>query len=485
MTRRLSSLGEVSWNGTSWSSSGGDQVSIRLRIPTILMITVWLTVAGHGLSAINAQTVAGSPIVWVALGPSGAVLARVITTDLTCPPITLDSTTQPMQVRAQPSPPDYPVLVCEATIPTGVTSASVAGQALPLPKPSSKRIVVIGDAGCRLGKAQACNDPQAWPFEQVANSAAAFQPDLVIHVGDLLYREEACPIGNAGCAGSPFGYNFAAMGADLFTPAAALLRAAPWVFTRGNHELCSRNGAAWFRLFDPRPMPATCQDFTDPYAIPAGGVQLLIFDSSNANDFEAQPDQVAIYAPQFAALHNLAQGDAWLLTHRPMWIFGHAGIKNGMEQLFRDNPTLQAASQNTLPSNVQLVLSGHIHLLELLSFGGGRPPQFAVGNGGTLLDHTITTPLAGLEIAGATVATGAVIDRLGFLTIELSGRDWIVTARDVKGAPQSTCTLSGASLTCLPVPIPTVAPHFLVLVAVGFILFITLGIRRQQSPRVS
>ncbi|MGH2347860.1 MAG: metallophosphoesterase family protein, partial [bacterium] len=445
----------------------------------------WLTVAIHGPNAVNAQTVAGSPIVWVELGPSGAVIARVITTDMTCPHMTLGSTTESMQVRAQPSPPDYPVLVCEATIPSGVASASVGGQALPLPKPSPSRIVVIGDAGCRISadKVQACNDPQAWPFERVANSAAAFQPDLVIHVGDLLYREEACPVGNAGCVGSPFGYNFAAMNADFFTPAAALLRAAPWVFTRGNHELCSRNGAAWFRLFDPRPMPANCQDFTDPYAIAAGDIQLLLFDSSIANDLEAQPDQVAIYAPQFAALHNLAQGDAWLLTHRPMWSFGHAGIKDGVEELFRDNPTLQAASQNALPSHVQLVLSGHIHLLELLSFSGGRPPQFVVGNSGTLLDPTITTPLPGLEIAGATVTTGPVIGQFGFLTMERSGRDWIVTARDVNGAPQFTCTLSGAGLTCLPVPvIPTVTPHLLVLVAAGFLVFMTLAIRRQQSP---
>ncbi len=460
-------------------------VSLPLRILTILMIPVWLTVASHGVIVVNAQPVAASPIVWVELGPAGAIIARAITTDPTCPQITLGPTIQPMEVRAQPSPPDYPVLVCETTIPAGVASASVAGQALPLPKPSPKRIVVIGDAGCRLSatKVQACNDPQAWPFEQVADRAAALQPDLVIHVGDLLYREEACPVGNAGCAGSPFGYNFDAMNADFFTPAAALLRAAPWVFTRGNHELCSRNGAAWFRLFDPRPIPATCEDFTDPYAIAAGEVQLLLFDSSIADDFEADPDQVAVYTPQFAALHNLAQGDAWLLTHRPMWIFGHAGIKDGVEQLFRDNPTLQAASQSALPSSVQLVLSGHIHLLELLSFAG-RPPQFAVGNGGTSLDHTVTTPLAGLEIAGATVATGVVIDQFGFVTMERSGRDWIVTAHAVNSAPQITCTLSGASLTCLPVPvIPTVTPQLLVLVAVGLILLITLGIRRQHMPR--
>ncbi len=459
-------------------------MNLWLRTPTILMISGWLAVASHSPSAVNAQTAAGSPIVWVELGPSGTVIARVITADITCPHITLGSTTQPMQVRAQPSPPDYPVLICEAAIPTGVASASVAGQALPLPKPSPKRIVVIGDAGCRLSanSVQACNDPQAWPFEQVANSAAALQPDLVIHIGDLLYREEACPAGNAGCAGSPSGYNFTAMNADFFTPAAALLRAAPWVFTRGNHEVCSRNGAAWFQLFDPRPIPATCEDFTDPYDIPTGDVQLLLFDSSNADDFEADPNQVAIYTPQFAALHTLAQGDAWLLTHRPMWIFGHTGIKDGVEQLFRDNPTLQAASQSTLPSDVQLVLSGHIHLLELLSYSGGRPPQFAVGNGGTLLDHTISTPLSGLEIAGATVATGIVIDQFGFLTMEQSGREWIVTARDVNGAPRITCTLRGANLTCSPVPvIPTVSPNLLVLVAVGFLILITRAIHRQQT----
>jgi hypothetical protein len=456
-----------------------------LRLSTLFLIGVWLAAAHIGVRAVNAQPAAGSSIVWVELGPSGAVIARAITTDPACPEITLGPASQPMQVRAQPSPPDYPVLVCEAAIPAGVASASVAGQALPLPKPSPTRIVVIGDAGCRLSaeKVQACNDPQSWPFERVAASAAAFQPDLVIHVGDLLYREAACPFGNAGCAGSPFGYNFNAMNADFFTPATALLRAAPWVFTRGNHELCSRNGAAWFRLFDPRPIPATCEDFTDPYAISAGAIQLLLFDSSNADDFSAHPDQVAIYAPQFAALQNLAQGNAWLLTHRPMWVFGHAGIKDGVEQLFRDNPTLQAASQNVLPSSVQLVLSGHIHLLELLSFTGQRPPQLCVGNSGTLLDPAITTPLAGLEIAGATVATGIVIDRFGYLTMELSGLEWIVTARDVNGAPQRTCTLSGTHLTCLPVPvIPTITPQLLAFVAVGFILLIMTGIRRRRLP---
>ena len=115
-----------------------------------------------------------------------------------------------------------------------------------------KRIVLIGDTGCRMKASenafQACNDSVKWPFAQVAQSAAALQPDLVIHVGDIHYRESPCPAGNAGCANSPWGYGFDAWQADLFEPAKPLLAAAPWVFVRGNHESCSRAGQGCSRV---------------------------------------------------------------------------------------------------------------------------------------------------------------------------------------------------------------------------------------------
>ena len=56
-----------------------------------------------------------------------------------------------------------------------------------------------------------------------------------------------------GCAGSPYGDNWAVWQKDFFDPAAPLLAAAPWVLVRGNHELCSRGGHGWFRLLDPHP----------------------------------------------------------------------------------------------------------------------------------------------------------------------------------------------------------------------------------------
>ena len=68
--------------------------------------------------------------------------------------------------------------------------AALAGAAA-----APRRIVVIGDTGCRLkGKATpGLQRPRTLPFARVAASAAAFKPDLVIHVGDYHYREDPCP----------------------------------------------------------------------------------------------------------------------------------------------------------------------------------------------------------------------------------------------------------------------------------------------------
>ena len=89
------------------------------------------------------------------------------------------------------------------------------------------------------------------PFPRWPAAAAKFKPDLVIHVGDYLYRESACPPGNQGCAGSPWGDNWTTWKADFFDPAAPLLAAAPIVLVRGNHEDCKRAGPGWTRLQGP------------------------------------------------------------------------------------------------------------------------------------------------------------------------------------------------------------------------------------------
>jgi hypothetical protein len=385
---------------------------------------------------------------WVTLGPEGSVLARAITSDAVCPSLTADARTIPTTVHARPDSSAYPVLVCQAVVPTGARAASVAGLRLALPTGSPRRIVVIGDAGCRLSAddpPQACNDPRAWPFAAVARSAAAWGPDLVIHEGDYIYREAPCPRGVAGCAGSPWGYNWPTWDADFFAPAEPLLRAAPWVFVRGNHELCRRAGFGWFRFLDPRPIPeGGCQDFTEPYAASSGDRRFVVFDVANASDTNTPPDQVAEYRAQFARLGALAGADAWLALHRPLW---------GIVPRFCDspiqgtNPTLQAASGNSLPATVRLILAGHIHNFEAVSFAD-RQPQFVVGNSGTSLDPAIDEPLVGLEVGGAPVTAATTLHRFGYMTLEPSGGDWLATVRDVDGQPMASCPIAGNSVVC-------------------------------------
>lgn len=394
---------------------------------------------------------------WVELGPEGRVIARAVTAGATCPTILIDGRAESMQVRAAPTLPDFPVTTCETAIATGARAASIDGQALPLPHPNPQRIVVTGDTGCRIkagtgssaGHYQDCNDPDAWPFAKIAQTAAAWQPDLVIHVGDYMYRESPCPAEKAGCAG-PTGYTWATWDADFFTPAAPLLRAAPWIVVRGNHEDCARSGAIWFRFLDPRPFTGRCDDYTEPYAVSLGDLQLLLLDSSAADDYEVQPVQVAEYRRQFTALHGMASGNAWLLTHDPLWVFGHLGVENGVEQLFRDNENLQEASAGLLPPGLQLVVAGHIHLFEALSFREPLPPQLVVGNGGTALDPPITTPLAGLEIGGATVAAGVMRDAFGYVTMQPSSGGWSANLRTIDDRVLVGCTFQRFAMSCRP-----------------------------------
>jgi hypothetical protein len=116
-------------------------------------------------------------------------------------------------------PSAFPVLTCDAVLPAGVRSVSVAGKALPVPVADVKKIVVIGDTGCRLKTAdnyfQSCNDSDQWAFREMTVAAAAQKPDLVLHVGDYHYRENACPDGNPACSGSPWGYGWDTWKADF------------------------------------------------------------------------------------------------------------------------------------------------------------------------------------------------------------------------------------------------------------------------------
>lgn len=60
----------------------------------------------------------------------------------------------------------------------------------------------------------------------------------------------------------------------------------------------------------------------------------------------------------------------------------------------------------------------------------------------------MTTPLAGLEIGGATVAVGETLDQFGFATLEPVATGWRLTVRDVEGSVLRECTLAGDRVIC-------------------------------------
>src|ERR1700722_13770720 len=301
----------------------------RVLRPAVIAAVALL---GAGLLGAGLPQAAQAKILaqWVELGPDGTSSVRAIT-DEACPSVMFDGTAAPMNVRAEPGqafgnvkPAQFPVRSCEVAVPAGAIAALLDGKPLPPVRPHPQRIVMFGDTGCRLLKGnptQSCNDINSWPFPKVAAMAAAARPDLVIHVGDYHYREDACPAGNAGCAGSPWGYGWDAWNADFFAPAAPLLAAAPWVLVRGNHEDCVRAGEGWFRFLDRAPMEPTCRDFTGDFVARAGAFSLIVVDGAAAEDPKAASDMTAmasVLRRQFLDALAKVPAEAWLTTHRPL-----------------------------------------------------------------------------------------------------------------------------------------------------------------------
>lgn len=445
-----------------------------------------LLLAGCSLHAAPApaQPTVHAAYVLLAESPAGSTVAfaRVIVDPGQSCPALIDGAKR-TATTPRGNPHGFTVKVCEARYPFGRSLAVEGGPQLPAVAEKPSRIAVFGDSGCKPKDQQGCglDDPE-WPFPALAKAAAASRPDLVLHVGDYNYRgtpsgfkvtvdgkevqrwyydagdgadpSEQCglpgPYLSQNSTGNPDADGWEAWWLDFFQPAGNLLTAAPWVFARGNHELCSHAGPGWFYFLDPssdlpegggRQLACPSQDgegqalphlqLTGPQVLHLGDLDLVSIDSANACD--QLPGLVDVYRGQLTAAARRLRGQtAWLMTHRPIWgvegasapLYGCDGQpQSGPALPYGElNQTLQCAlrgeaGEALLPKLGQ-ILAGHMHRFETLSFAPptGRPPVLVVGNSGVAED---TGPPAGAfaQAVDGAPASGFSVSQFGYLEL--------------------------------------------------------------------
>ncbi|WP_166379434.1 metallophosphoesterase family protein [Catellatospora methionotrophica] len=434
---------------------------------------------------------------WTQLIPGGTQV-RVATPAATCPILVVTTGTQVVrhQMVLESTVALYPTTatVCTRRVAGTATAARIdvatspvpvrpdAGGAVPLPnwtQPGSAtrrpaNIALIGDTGCRIpaaGTPQACTpQPQDWPFRRVANSAAAnpVPPNLVVHLGDYIYRSRPGPTPSPLCGGpgtSPSMHTWGCLVADFFQPAARLLAQAPFVFVRGNHETCGRSGEVWFRYLATTPSTTACggpnpQDFSPPVRVAAGTLDLLLMDTSCASDESvppscAQAQRPARYTAQFNEVNSslVQAGENFLLSHTPIWaVRGQtpAGNPVWIDEIL--SSAVAATSLGILDRRIDLVLAGHIHLYQMLTFDTStqfhRPPVVTVGASGTELDPKTwqDSDLVGKPVDGVAIGDLVTRSEFGYGVLRDTGTTWNLRFFNQFGTrvPGTNCNLVGA-----------------------------------------
>lgn len=380
---------------------------------------------------------------WVQLGPESEVIVRAITRGPSCPTLEVDGRPVAMNLHAAATA-RFPGLVCERHLPRSQSRVVLDGRPLPTLKPDVRRIVLIGDTGCRMkgSRAQACNDPEAWPLNTIMSTIVAQKPDLVIHAGDYVYRSSPCPA-SVDCTGSPHGDNFPTWRADWFGPAQQLLSQAPFVFVRGNHEECGRNDKGWFRYLAVGAPPAECPAASEPWTASLVGLDLVVFDASAGPASDSPPALLPVYRRMADAVFATLERETWFVTHRPLW----AHLRAYGETIDGDD-TQRDAFGAAMPLEVRLIVSGHIHAFQALDLTD-RPAQAISGNSGTELDPMPTGTGRNVTIAGSLARQ--IINGSGFGFLMLTRTDeggWRMEVMDAKGEVQRQCHLSGRDLSC-------------------------------------
>jgi hypothetical protein len=370
--------------------------------------------------------------------------------------------------------------------------AKVGEVTLPARADEPNDIVVIGDTGCRMvyWQIQPCRFADGWPFARVADSALkqVTGKSFILHVGDFHYREHPCIDSSTDCGMSPFGDNWEPWKAEFFEPASKLLRAAPWVIMRGNHENCERAGAGWIFLFalpEQYETASACDSKAQMYQLNIGATQeersrqrtLVVMDTSdekNEHNYKANCERYESLWTQIGALKS--GGEVWFALHQPLWgrvMKGEPRLGTKMEE--DDEDDTSGCAKNRKPGDsplavfrdkfaaaknkalARLVLSGDTHAFQFFWPKTALTPiQIIAGNGGTKLDKLYQTTPEGKHVLdqgppAVTQRTSVGIDgnnltlvQFGFTVMRRSGTTWSATQYDREGKTMAVCQFSEA-----------------------------------------
>ncbi|MDM8559392.1 metallophosphoesterase [Candidatus Parabeggiatoa sp. HSG14] len=293
------------------------------------------------------------------------------------------------------------------------------------------QLIVLGDTGCRYDdKYQHCLKVSDWPFEQIIDNAVTRikkndDPPIILHVGDYRYSESnlAKPIIDSFRKWG--GWN-----TEFFHPARELLNKGAWIFLRGNHEQCLKldkpkihkhvgNGFLYFfgssdlnkeqerckaieKLYGHDTFPTYAIDFKP--SPDSNSLRIVAMDLVHKvlDKYMKKEGYQEFAKSELSKYTNMFNGLEEVLNDRvPSIIISHIGLFDTKKNTTPDHIILDALSYSKLVDgkklieNVPLVISGHVHDLQLVdpnlktqALNGHsfkRPKQYIIGNGGALL----------------------------------------------------------------------------------------------------
>jgi hypothetical protein len=162
----------------------------------------------------------------------------------------------------------------------------------------------------------------------------------------------------------------------------------------------------------------------------------------------------------FAKMDGLARLASYniMVDHHPVLsATAHLDKNTGKPKIEGGNGALISvfSGQNPwlFPSSVKMLLSGHVHVWEQVSFSSPHPMQFVAGFSGTQED---IVPLPKTLPDSVYVAPGAVVDKFsswvdgfGFMTMVRTGPEsWDIEIHDVNGKVLNHCTAQGRQSSC-------------------------------------